>query len=143
MENTTELTSELFKRIKDLIIYRNGEWGDGAKIIHALQVCKIGIHRRDEKTGDSLLHIAAYHNICALATYLLDNGIDIHILNNDGCSSLWNAIDNRHIEMIKLLISRGANIYQYMNGNRYEGANKGIKDINKDDNKGINKEFRK
>ncbi len=60
--------------------------------------------------AESALHTAAKHNACKLARFALGLGVDVNIKDHDGIAALHEAIDRRHIDMVKLLIVAGADI---------------------------------
>ena len=53
--------------------------------------------------------MAAQCNHLEVATYLLDNGADIHTQLVDGAGALFISAQNGHLRMVQYLLSRGAN----------------------------------
>jgi len=62
-----------------------------------------------EMTG---LHLAAYFGVKAIVQLLLEKGADVNAAHGDGWTPLYEASQNGHIEIFKLLAARrkGANI---------------------------------
>lgn len=56
----------------------------------------------------SLLHEAASANLCDIATFLLDNNADPNSRSSLNQTPLYEASQMGHIEMVRLLLSRGA-----------------------------------
>ena len=81
-----------------------------------LEVTDLSIKVRDEKYA-SLLHAAASKNQVDTMTYLLDKGVPINALDNDGNTALHIATTQAHYESIHLLLDHGAND-TILNGNQ-------------------------
>ena len=64
--------------------------------------------------GFSLLHIASKTGNIKLAKYLLDKGVDVNAVSEDGYKGfpLMYAVRSRNAKMVKLLLDCGANINQ-------------------------------
>ncbi|XRA96414.1 hypothetical protein NFJ02_01g41220 [Pycnococcus provasolii] len=75
--------------------------------------CKVLIEKnanvnKQDKYGDTPLHLAAgngYHNICKL---LVENNANINQPNNKGNTPLHLAAEERHIDVIEILLDGGA-----------------------------------
>lgn len=60
--------------------------------------------------GNTLLHHAAYHGDLAGVRALLDAGADTEVRGGMGWTALYDAILGKHIEIVRLLVQRGANV---------------------------------
>lgn len=68
-------------------------------------------YKIEEKETGTLLHIAAAAGHVKIADFLLDHKADIEARASDGYSPLMNAAFCNHLDMVKLLVERGAYIY--------------------------------
>ena len=60
--------------------------------------------------GTTPLHIVAIWGDIEAARILLDNGAEIDIPAEEDCTALHEAINQGHFEMVKFLVSRGADL---------------------------------
>ncbi|HEY6340284.1 MAG TPA: ankyrin repeat domain-containing protein [Bryobacteraceae bacterium] len=87
--------------------------------------------------GWTPLLTAVQNNHCQLAKYLLDHGANPNLANKSGWTPLYLAVDNRniesgdypvrdadmdHLEFIKLLIDRGADVNARVCGVEFHAA---------------------
>ncbi|MDI6401319.1 ankyrin repeat domain-containing protein [Balneolaceae bacterium ANBcel3] len=98
--------------------------------IHFTSIRAHAIHgwhldRKNER-GDTPLMQAAYEGDISLATYLLEKGADIHQVNKVPVSALNLAIIFGQLEMVKLLISKGADPYDEEFRGRYSISGKSL-----------------
>ena len=71
----------------------------------------IDVDKGDKESGDTSLHLAAYHGRMEYTRILLDVGkANVNAKNNDSSTSLHCAAIEGHIEAVTLLIERGAEI---------------------------------
>ncbi len=61
--------------------------------------------------GGTALHIAAAKSFMRLADFLLDHSVDVNLRDNDGHSPIFFAVRTGSIEMVELLIKRGADLH--------------------------------
>ncbi len=57
---------------------------------------------------DTPLHVAAFQGDIKVTRLLLDRGAKVNVNNRPGHSPLYHAVDNDHLDLIKLLIQAGA-----------------------------------
>ncbi len=68
------------------------------------------INARDKEKGYTALHWAAKKGLNNDVQWLLDNGADANIINNDGDTPLILAIKEGHTSIASLLIKHGADV---------------------------------
>jgi ankyrin repeat protein len=65
-------------------------------------------------TGITPLHMAApalgHYSGPDVARLLLENGANVHAQDEDGCTPLHGAAGSGHIEVVRLLVEKGANV---------------------------------
>lgn len=74
-------------------------------VAHLLQLGKPIVKKKER----SALHAAASMGHVDITQMLLDAGIAVDFLDEDGCTPLWEAVTNSRIGTIRLLLERGAN----------------------------------
>jgi ankyrin repeat protein len=78
---------------------------------------------RSSWNGDTLLHVIAIWGDVESAKLLLDAGVEIDAVGEDDFTPLHEAIAQEHVEMVKLLLSLGADpTKKCMFGNAFEVA---------------------
>ncbi|CAG5088604.1 Similar to RF_0381: Putative ankyrin repeat protein RF_0381 (Rickettsia felis (strain ATCC VR-1525 / URRWXCal2)), partial [Cotesia congregata] len=70
----------------------------------------LDVNFTESECGSSLLHHAAASSNCKLVKFLLDNNAKINAKNHNGETPLLCAISSEKINIVKLLIARGADI---------------------------------
>ena len=68
------------------------------------------INVKDNKDMDALGYAAAFNPNLQLIKFLLDKGFDFHKKRKNGRNAVFDATRNENIEVIKYLVSRGANL---------------------------------
>jgi uncharacterized protein len=101
-----------------------------AKIRHAQLTEFTGVDAKLEDPnerglfGTTPLHIIAIWGDVEAAHILLDAGVEIDVPAEEDCTALHEAINQGHFEMVKLLVSHGANLKRRCRfGNAVELAN--------------------
>jgi uncharacterized protein len=75
--------------------------------------------------GTTPLHITAIWGDVEAARILLDAGAEMDVPAEEDCTALHEAINHGHLEMVKLLVSRGADLNRNGSfGNAIELANR-------------------
>lgn len=69
-------------------------------------------NRKLENSGPSILHLAAAAGQAQIAALLLDSGAapSLEIFDADGCSPLMMAVQSGHLETVRTLLGRGADV---------------------------------
>lgn len=63
-------------------------------------------------SGDTLLHFVAVWGDVEAARLLLDLGVEIDLPGEDDFTALHNAISQEHLQLVKLLLARGADPFK-------------------------------
>ena len=69
-------------------------------------------HVRGVNFGDTLLHIVAVWGDVESARVLLDAGVEIDLPGEHNYTALHEAVGQGHVEMVRLLLARGADPYK-------------------------------
>ncbi|HBL76925.1 MAG: hypothetical protein A2W90_00840 [Bacteroidetes bacterium GWF2_42_66] len=117
------------------------------EIVKAILMAGVDINKKyTNKKGEknlTILHIASYCGHTELVKYLINYGADINAQDDDGSTSLFNAVVRNHFETVKVLLEGGANInlsrkgitpQMYSFSQKYSGINKLLYDYNKKPN---------
>ena len=87
---------------------------DGVRRVMAQGVDPDALDETSNPTG--ALHYAAYFGHFDAVIALLDGGGDVSLRNASGFTPLHNAVNNQHVEIVRLLIERGADVNAWAQG---------------------------
>ncbi|KAJ5076861.1 serine/threonine-protein kinase sty8-like [Anaeramoeba ignava] len=85
-------------------------WNDDLKEIQKLISSGEDINKRSEFSGQTPIHLALQENKKEIAIYLVENGANLNIIDNNGLTPLMIAVDIRSRDMVELLLGYGANV---------------------------------
>lgn len=71
-----------------------------------------GPHVRGTSFGTTLLHVVAVWGDVNAARVLLDAGVEIDLPGEHGYTALLEAVEQGHVDVVRLLLERGADPYR-------------------------------
>eukprot|EP01156_Anaeramoeba_ignava_P023382 Anaeramoba_ignava/c21502_g1_i1.p1 GENE.c21502_g1_i1~~c21502_g1_i1.p1 ORF type:complete len:465 (-),score=129.03 c21502_g1_i1:128-1522(-) len=85
-------------------------WNGDLKEIQKLIKAGEDINKQSEFSGQTPIHLALQENKREIAIYLVENGANLNIIDNNGLTPLMIAVDIPSRDMVELLLLHGANV---------------------------------
>ncbi|KAJ5076860.1 serine/threonine-protein kinase sty13 [Anaeramoeba ignava] len=85
-------------------------WNDDLKEIQKLISSGEDINKRSEFSGQTPIYLALQKNKKEIVRYLVENGANLNIIDNNGLTPLMIAVDSESHDMVEFLLSYGANV---------------------------------
>ncbi|KAJ5076858.1 cyclin-dependent kinase inhibitor 2c-related [Anaeramoeba ignava] len=85
-------------------------WNGDLKEIKKLITTGENINKQSELTGQTPIYIALKKEKHKIVRYLVENGANLNIIDNNGLTPLMIAVDSQSYDMVEFLLSHGANV---------------------------------